>query len=66
MAHLMSFMGIIKIIIAENFEQSMADYSLAVFRGRVKIPDSIYATLLSVFRITDVITDGFCAGDRGI
>lgn len=25
------FMGIIKIIIADNFDQSMADYSLAVF-----------------------------------
>lgn len=60
------FMGIIKIIIADNFDQSMADYSLAVFWDRVKISDSIYAALLSVFRITGVITGRFCAGDRSI
>ncbi|VEB55021.1 virulence associated secretory protein [Salmonella enterica subsp. enterica] len=60
------FMGIIKIIIADNFDQSMADYSLAVFGIGVKISDSIYAALLSVFRITGVITGRFCAGDRSI
>ncbi len=47
-----------KIIIADNFDQSMADYSLP-FWDRIKISDSIYAALFKGTCITALLQPQF-------